>query len=355
MSAGVATAGQGRKAGVRAFLDKHHAKLWWLHSFYALGLGVLVMFFAQKGYDHSRWLFGGVVGLWLVLVAFYRAFGERPEPPAEGTAVRQKVGFFVMTYVMKNLYQGMLFFLLPFYFRSTTFGSPNQYFFFVLALAAVLATLDIVFDRFLMKYRWASATYFFIALFAALNLALPTLLPDLGPRPTLMLAMFLGTAGYVSLHLRSVTFGFRRLRNATILLSGAAVGLSLVVGPVIPPVPYYILEGSGIGPSLVEPRRLSSVLTSIDASALGDLVALTAVLAPGASAEGFRHVWRKNGEEFTSMLAERGEHSDTPNTAYLRSQLRRSELPTRATGHWTVDVVATDGRVVGRVGLDVLE
>lgn len=344
-----------RKRGLRAFLDKHHAKLWWLHSFYALGLGVVVMLYAQKGYDQARWLFGGVLGLWLVLMVFYRVFGARPEPPPQGTAVRQKVGFFVMTYVMKNIYQGMLFFLLPFYYRSTTFGSANQYFFFLLALAALLATLDVVFDRFLMKYRWLSASYFFLALFSALNLALPTLLPNLGPRLTLMLAMFLGVTGYLSLHLRSVALRVRSVRSATVIAGLGSVGLSFLAGPIIPPVPYAVLPGSGIGPALVDGRALSARYEAVHVSALDGLFALTTLLAPGESAEGFSHVWRKDGRPYKTLPANAGRHSDTPNTTYLWSACQRSELPTNPAGKWTVDVVSSDGRVVGRVRVIIEE
>src|SRR5262245_48906968 len=61
---------------LRAFLQRHGRKLWWLHSVYALGLGVTVVAFAQKGFDHARWLAVSVGAAWLLVVLFFRLFGS---------------------------------------------------------------------------------------------------------------------------------------------------------------------------------------------------------------------------------------------------------------------------------------
>ena len=44
------------KRGIRAFAAKYGHMLWWLHSLYALGLGIFVVIFAQKGFFYARWL-----------------------------------------------------------------------------------------------------------------------------------------------------------------------------------------------------------------------------------------------------------------------------------------------------------
>ena len=75
----------------------------------------------------------------------------------------------------------MLFFLLPWYYKSATLGRANMYFVIILALCTVLATLDIVFDRFLMRVRILASIYYTIALFSCLNLAIPALLLCLLP------------------------------------------------------------------------------------------------------------------------------------------------------------------------------
>ena len=343
------------KKGLKGFLDRHHNKIWWLHSFYALGLGVLVMLFAQKGYEQARWLMLGVIGLWLLIIVFYRLFGTAG-PPQTGTSVKLRIGFFVMTYVMKNLYQGMLFFLIPFYYRSTTFGTPSQWFLVLLAIVSLLATLDVVFDRYLMRYRVLSASYFFFTLFAALNLALPAFLPNLGPRASLIAATLLALVGYVSLHMRALALRRRDIRYWLAGLSGAAMALSAVVGPLVPPVPYAVLEGSGIGPGIYRGRMLTASYHAVVASSVGDLVALTTILAPGmTSLEGFKHVWRRDGREFRVVTPSEGGYSETPSAMILTSKLSRSDLPTNPVGHWSVEVLTSDDRLVGRVVCQVVE
>ena len=53
---------------------------------------------------------------------------------------KTRVRFYVMTYALKNLYQGMLFFLLPFYWKSTTLDAANGW--FVILLGRVRGRLD---------------------------------------------------------------------------------------------------------------------------------------------------------------------------------------------------------------------
>lgn len=60
---------------VRTFLRAHGRKLWWLHSAYALLLGCGVVAFAQKGFDHARWLSVSLGAAWLLVVAI---FGSEP-------------------------------------------------------------------------------------------------------------------------------------------------------------------------------------------------------------------------------------------------------------------------------------
>src|SRR5579883_1397355 len=87
---------------VRRFFREHGRKLWWLHSAYALGLGVSVVAFAQKGFDHARWLSVTLAGAWLLVVAFFRLFGSgTAQAPLETAGSKARIRFYVMTYVLK--------------------------------------------------------------------------------------------------------------------------------------------------------------------------------------------------------------------------------------------------------------
>src|SRR5438105_2372466 len=97
---------------IKALLKQHGRKLWWLHSAYALGLGISVVVFAQKGFDHARWLAVSLGAAWLLVVFFFRIHGSgKAQSNVSLSPTKHRVRFFAMTYAMKNLYQGMLFFL----------------------------------------------------------------------------------------------------------------------------------------------------------------------------------------------------------------------------------------------------
>src|ERR1700733_13202323 len=126
----------------RRFLREHGRKLWWLHSAYALALGAGVVAFARKGFEHARWLAVSLGLAWLLVVLVFRVFAEGGARRPFDEGAKTRVRFYVMTYALKNLYQGMLFFLLPFYWKSTTLDAANVWFVLLLGACAVLSTLD---------------------------------------------------------------------------------------------------------------------------------------------------------------------------------------------------------------------
>src|SRR3954454_8600284 len=76
---------------VRSFLKLHGRKLWWLHSAYALGLGITVVTFAQKGFDHARWLAASASAAWLLVLLFFRVFGSGKAQTHEHAAPKVKL------------------------------------------------------------------------------------------------------------------------------------------------------------------------------------------------------------------------------------------------------------------------
>jgi hypothetical protein len=106
-----------------------------------------------------------------------------------------------MTYVLKNLYQGMLFFLLPFYWKSASLDAPNRWFAILLSGCAVLSTLDLVFDRVLMRWRTLASLFYGVTLFACLNLVVPALFPHTRTLFTLLFAAGISVVGFSTLHL----------------------------------------------------------------------------------------------------------------------------------------------------------
>jgi hypothetical protein len=345
---------------VRAFLKLHGRKLWWLHSAYALGLGITVVTFAQKGFDHARWLAASASAAWLLVIFFFRIFGSGArQTQHHRAATKVKLRFFAMTYALKNLYQGMLFFLLPFYWKSTTFGSANSWFVILLGTCALLSTLDIVFDRVVFKFRAIASVFHAVALFGCLALVVPALFPDTRTLISLLTATGITVLAFWTIHVDLAMLRDRRWQvlAATSLL--AAVGIAYAGRSAIPPVPMYVAHG-GVGPIVLADGRLGMEVHDLHPAVIDKLIAITDVVVPGGKGDRLLHVWRHDGHEVhratedTTRVAEPVESKDK-GTIRLRSALTDRQLPPRLVGAWTVDVETQDGQLVGRVSFAVAE
>jgi hypothetical protein len=341
-----------RFARVRAFMARHGSKLWWLHSAYAMTFGAFVVMYASKGYDNARWMVV-LLGLgWLVLVLFFRLFGTGRGQKDKIKDTKSKVRFYVMTLALKNLFQSMLFFLVPFYYKTATFDDGNRFFVYALAVLAVLSTVDVVFDQFLMRWKVpASAVYFFI-LFACLNLVLPALLPDTRTLITLMAAAAIAAVVFFSMHVPVRNLQRPAYVLALLAFVGASVFGAYFARHVIPPVPMYIATGA-VGPSLLPDGRLTMQVSKLHESLIQEMHALTDVVIPGGRGNNLYHVWRREGVAVQQGPVEpSGE--PPPGTVRLRSTLRSFNLPRDISGQWSIDVVTEDDQLVGRVSFEVI-
>jgi hypothetical protein len=332
----------------RVFLRLHGRKLWWLHSVYALLLGCTVVAFAQKGFEHARWLSVSLGAAWLLVVAIFR-LGAAGSAHDAAAPTKTRVRFFVMTYVLKNFYQGMLFFLLPFYFKSATVFSYNGSFLALLAVCTVLSTIDLVFDRVLMRWTVVGALFHGLTLFACLNLVIPALLPDTRTLYTLLSAAGAAVVGFWTIHLR--TSLLKDLRYLALLVVSLWLGLggTYAVRRAIPPVPMYMASGA-VGPSLLADGRLAMEVTSLHAAVLRQVIAVTDIVVPGGKGDRLVHVWRHDGVELHRASEETSRVEGPSGAIRLRSALFAEEsLPEELAGPWSVDVETDDGQLVGRV------
>lgn len=341
---------------IRGFLKKHGRKLWWLHSAYALGLGVSVVAFAQKGFDHARWLAVSIGAAWLLVVFFFRIHGSGKNQAAAhaATTTKGKVGFFAMTYALKNLYQGMLFFLLPFYWKSTTFWTPNSWFVVVLGIAAFLSTMDIVFDRVVFKSRVLASVFHAVALFGCLNLVVPALFPDTRTLYSLLIAVAISVIAFWTIHFSLAMLKDKRWLAAVGVSLGLALTGAYYARAAIPPVPMYVAHGA-VGPMVLKDGRLAMVVRELHPSVIDKLIAITDVVVPGGKGDKLLHVWRHDGDEVHRATETTTKVDAPPGTVRLRSGLTGRDLPQRLVGDWSVDVETQDGQLVGRVTFLVAE
>lgn len=340
---------------VKAFMRAHGRKLWWLHSAYALGLGVTVVAFAQKGFDHARWLAVSIGAAWLLVVLFFRLFGSgRQQAHLHAAGAKARLRFFAMTYALKNLYQGMLFFLLPFYWKSTTFWAPNSWFVVLLGVCALLSTLDIVFDRVVFRFRALASIFHGVALFGCLNLVVPALFPDTRTLYSLLIAMGITVVGFWTIHVSLAMLRDRLWIVLFFVSAAAAVGGAYAGRTAIPPVPMYVSKGA-VGPIVLPDGRLGMVVHELHPSVIDKLIAITDVVVPGGKGDRLVHVWRHDGDE-VHRATETTSRVDGPEGAVrLRSGLTGRQLPQRLVGAWAIDVETQDGQLVGRVSFLVAD
>jgi hypothetical protein len=342
-------------ARARAFLKRHGHRLWWLHSLYAAALGFGMILIAQRGFLRARWLVVSGVAAWILVVVFFRHFGSGARQPSFAAAwPGARLRFLAMTYVLKNLYQGMLFFLLPFYWKSATFSSANGAFVVLLGLCALLSTLDLVFDRVLMKWKVLASAFYAITLFSGLNLALPALLPETRTLHTLLAAAAVTAVAFFSMHVPWKQMK-RRLDAALLVLAVAgSVGAAYLARRAIPPVPMYLSLGA-VGPMKLPDGRLAMDVKSVHASFLQTLIAVTDVIVPGGEGDRLSHVWRRDGEDVLHTNDDAAHVAGPAGTVRLRSTLAGRQLPKALAGSWSVDVETEDGQIVGRVPFTVTE
>ncbi len=339
----------------KTFLARHGRKLWWLHSAYALGLGITVVVFARKGFDHARWLAVSVGAVWLLVVLFFRVFtAGREKEPLEGALPSHRLRFFAMTYVMKNLYQGMLFFLLPFYWKSTTFTSPNTWFVVLLGACALLSTLDVVFDRVLFRVRALASVFHAVALFGCLNLVVPALVPETRTVVSLVVASVVSVVSFWTIHVDLKTFRDRRWLALFGVSIVAAAALAYAGRSAIPPVPTYVAHGA-VGPIVLDDGRLGMEVFTLRPSVIDKLIAITDIVAPGGKGDRLVHVWRHDGVEVQRATETTARVEGPEGTIRLRSGMTGRQLPARLVGSWAVDVETQDGQLVGRVSFQVAD
>jgi hypothetical protein len=302
----------------------------------ASGFATLVVF--RRGVPHVGWIVGYVVVLWLLFAVLSQA---REALLARGRRVLVVAG----DYTIQTLYHGLLLFVLPGYFASTTFDGPTAVFFVALAAAALLTTVDPWYRAVVHPRPRLGTAFFVVALFAGLNVALPLI--GVPPGTAVLASAALAVVGLAPAHVRAGASA-RGALGRLAATAALAVGLAWVALPLIPPAPVHLL-GATLARGVVDREPVEPVarLTEAELRAWGELVAFTPVVAPAGLRQPIEHRWRHEGRIVSTVRLA------TPvqggRTTGFRTFSRKRDFPAAAAGRWTVDVLTASGQLVGRL------
>jgi len=200
------------------WLGHHEQKLWWIHSAYALFLGVAVMWLGARNHNYLRVTIFHIAFIWLSSLCLPVVLNH--PRLSERWALRLRV---FINYFNKNFYQQVLFFILPIYYASTTLPSLNMVFVLLLGASAVISTLDIVYDRHLSMRRGLTASFFAFNFFALVNVMLPVLW-SISNVSTTRVAAVLAAVGFATLYDWSAVSKWLRLGVSGIICNTRGVG-----------------------------------------------------------------------------------------------------------------------------------
>lgn len=258
----------------------------------------------------------------------------------------------LLRYATQMIHQESLFFVLPFFFITTTWNSGQLLFSGLLAVAALISITDPLYYRWLAARRWLLLMFHSLALFAVMLTALPIIFHLSTPqsyRVALVLTTLLtlpslpGLIGFV---------GWRRVvaLAALPLILGAGGWLARTW---VPPATLWLndvavtteFDGAQRSPGRsierISPAQLSA----------GGLYAYTAINAPRGLNERIYHVWRHDGREVDRITLDiQGGRKEG-----YRAWSHKQNFPAEAQGRWQVQVLTEAGQLIGVLRFDVAD
>lgn len=258
----------------------------------------------------------------------------------------------LLRYATQMIHQESLFFILPFFFVTTTWNSGQALFTGLLGTAALIAVIDPLYYHWLAPRRWLYLAYHVLTLFGVLLTALPLILHLSTPQAY---RLALGVA--VVLALPSVgglfpDWGRRRLLAIPVLALLIA-GAGWLGRTWVPPATLWLTD-MAISNRLDDvSRQPGQGLRQTDSAQLqtDGLYAFTAINAPRGLKERIYHEWRHNGQLVDRIALD----IDGGREAGYRAWTHKRNFPPHPAGRWTVRVVTEAGQMIGVLRFDVTE
>ncbi len=327
-------------------LEERYPRLRWLRtwgvSVSSILMGLITLFIFHRGIEYFPLFMGYLLLVWLVGVVFLetrKALAERGP----------HVFWFLVEYTVQTLLHGLILFLLPIYYASTTLTSINVWFFLLLVAAAILTAVDPWYRAARNRFRWIEMALFGLGLFASLNVAFP--LVGIGSSWSLLLSGVGSMLALIPAFRHRRGFSWRRAG-----VQAAVAALALAAGlwwirEWIPPTPLYLTQATFTrAVESLEPVEPVTQLSAEDLRRWGRLVAFAAVASPSSVRQSVHHVWRKDGQIVATMPMARIRGG---RPGGFRTYSWKAGFGSDPVGLWSVEVRTADDRLVGRMRLRI--
>lgn len=314
----------------------------WGISIASLIGGLLALFVFRRELPHVRWIIGYSLLLWLLVALTVQT------RDAWQTTKAGRLALGAADYTIQSLYHGVLLFLLPAYWASTTIDSPNVVFLLVLVALVALATFDPWYRAAVERLPAVTDVFFLVSLFAALNVALP--LVGVPPSRATALSAWTATLGLSPALRRSRRWPWPRAFAVTAVAGVGVAALALAARSWIPPAPLFLARAA-LARDVADAEPVEALGSRVGVDDLQGLVAFTAVYAPAGLRQPIAHVWRRDGR-VVSVVPLSPLHGGR--RGGFRTYSRKTTLPPDPSGRWSVDVVTDAGQLIGRLRFRVV-
>lgn len=311
---------------------------------FASGLASFLLVERQAGLAQGLALVMLVSWLWLILENVLRQriaqwFGFELPPP-------------MLRYATQMIHQESLFFVLPFFFITTTWNSGQLLFSGLLAGAALVSIIDPLYYKWLAPKRWLFLAYHTLTLFAVLLTALPIIFKLTTPQSY---ELALAAAVLLSFPSLFAIITVQRWWRGLLL-----VGLTLAIGAGgwlarvwVPPATLWLTEVAVTTELDNQTRAPGASIKQLSVAQLRSqgLFAYTAINAPRGLNERIYHVWRRDGGEVERIALDiNGGRKEG-----YRAWTHKQNFPADAVGRWQVQVLTEAGQMIGVLRFKVVE
>ena len=258
----------------------------------------------------------------------------------------------LLRYATQMIHQESLFFVLPFFFITTTWNSGQILFSGLLAIAALASITDPIYYRWLAPRRWLLLIFHSLALFAVMLTALPIIF-HLSTPQSYRIALLIATV--LALPSLPGLIGFAGWRRIVLLaaLPLAMASAGWMARSWVPPATLWLTEVAISDHFDGAQRTPGESLQQIRPEQLRDdgLYAYTSINAPRGLNERIYHVWQHNGQEVDRIALDiNGGRKEG-----YRAWTHKQNFPGQPVGNWQVQVLTEAGQMIGVLRFKVAE